>query len=115
MAETNQQQAAAQKAADDLRKNQEAARKEAAAGVDARLKVKDQQVKASQERHDNMQPTPTQRENDLARVGALDLNEEKDDDGSEWETDHTRRVAAEKLDNPYVDPAVAAETTKSKK
>lgn len=95
-----QQQAVAVKSAEDLRKAQEAAVRSGAAGVDARLKARDEQVRANEERSSYHQPTPTQRENDLARVGALNIDE-KEDDGSEWQDEHDVRVATEKLSNPY--------------
>lgn len=71
-------------------------------GVDQRLSAKDQSVKEYYERQENLQPTPTQRENDLARVGALDIDD-KEDDGSEWEDEAHQRVMTAKLpgNNPY--------------
>jgi hypothetical protein len=47
-------------------------------------------------------PTPTQEENDLATVGALDIDK-KEDDGSEWEADSVRRVMEGNIpgNNPY--------------
>jgi hypothetical protein len=102
-----QQQAVSAKAAEDLRKTMDAAKEKAANDVDARLAAKEKSVKEYYERMENVQPTPTQRENDLAKVGALDIDE-KEDDGSEWEDEHIRRVTLEKLDNPYA-PTVAAD------
>lgn len=98
---TQSQQAVTNKAAEDLRKNMADAKEVAAKGVDDRLAARDKSVKDYYERMDNVQPTPTQRENDLAKVGAHDLDV-KEDDGSEWQDDHDRRVALEKIDNPYV-------------
>jgi hypothetical protein len=46
-------------------------------------------------------PTPTQAENDLAKVGALNIDE-KEDDGSEWESDAQARVMEQRVNNPYV-------------
>jgi len=98
----NQQAAAAAKSAEEQRKANEEAKKIAVEGVDARLKVKDDQVQAKAEREANLQPTPTQRENDLARVGALDIDD-KEDDGSEADAENVNRVLAAKLPgaNPY--------------
>lgn len=100
MVTDNQQASVSAKAAEDLRKAQESAKEVAAKGVDARLAARDKSVAEYYERMENLQPTPTQRENDLAKVGAHDLDE-KEDDGSEWQDDHERRVAIEKIDNPY--------------
>lgn len=94
------QQAVSAKAAEDLQKTQEAAKTAQAKGVDDRLAARDKSVAEYYERMENLQPTPTQRENDLAKVGAHDLDD-KEDDGSEWQDDHMRRVAIEKIDNPY--------------
>jgi hypothetical protein len=54
----------------------------------AMAKVVDENARAAAERAQNqesrqmgVQPTPTQRENDLAKVGALDIDD-KEDDGS---------------------------------
>src|SRR4051812_45029878 len=71
----------------------------AAAGVEHREKVKNEQVAEFYERQANLRPTPSQLENDLARVGAPP--DALEDDGSEWEADAQRRVMEGKLDNPY--------------
>ena len=68
----------------------------AASAVAAREKVKEQQNAEYYEREAAMKPTPTQSENDLAKVGALDIDS-KEDDGSEWDEDQQRRVAEGKL------------------
>lgn len=116
MADTTLQhnQAAAERAAADLRARQEEARKLATKGVDERLKAKAKQVQEVHERQDSSQPTPTQRENDLARVGALDIDA-KEDDGSEWETDSVRRQLESKIpgNNPYETRDLSAESTAS--
>jgi hypothetical protein len=110
-----QQSSVAAKASAELQKTMEENKNVAAAGVDARLAARDKSVKEYYERMENLQPTPTQRENDLAKVGAHDLDVEKEDDGSEWEDEHVRRVALEKLDNPYgVAPSVSAEARSRK-
>lgn len=101
------QQAAIAKSAEEQRKVQATAKETAAAGVDARLEAKAKQVAENQERHDNLQPTPTQRECDLARVGALDLDN-KEDDGSEWQSEHDARVHTEKMNNPYAEATATA-------
>src|SRR4051812_1829628 len=72
----------------------------AAAGVEHREKVKNEQVAEFYERQANLRPTPSQAENDLARVGALDLDE-KEHDGSEDDFEGQRRVMEGKLNNPY--------------
>jgi len=74
----------------------------AAAGVAHRESVRQAQVDEFYDRQANLQPTPTQAENDLARVGALDIDE-KEDDGSEWQDEGTNRVLTSKLpgNNPY--------------
>lgn len=103
MAETNilaQQQHALAKSAEETRKKIETAKEVAAKAVDARAKVMQKQNDAFYEMQANMQPTPTQRENDLAKVGALDIDD-KEDDGSEWDDEGQARVAHERLNNPY--------------
>jgi hypothetical protein len=73
----------------------------AAAAVQAREEVKNQQVAEFYEREASLQPTPTQAENDLARVGALD-HDAKEDDGSEWEADaQARLMQANLAGGPY--------------
>jgi hypothetical protein len=73
----------------------------AAAAVQAREEVKNRQVAEYYEREANLQPTPTQAENDLARVGALN-HDDKEDDGSEWEADAQARVMQANLSGgPY--------------
>jgi hypothetical protein len=73
----------------------------AAAAVQAREEVKNRQVAEFYEREANLQPTPTQAEIDLARVGALN-HDDKEDDGSEWEADAQARVMQANLaGGPY--------------
>ena len=76
--------------------------------VDARLAAKEKQNAEYYERKANEQPTPTQRENDLARMGALDIDN-KEDDGSEWQDELDRRVMLGNVDNPYVTREMASE------
>lgn len=102
MAETTfqSQQAALNKSAEDAAKVADKAKQAQEQGVDAREEVKNKQNAEYYERAAAAQPTPTQRENDLAKVGAQNLDE-KEDDGSEWEDEAQVRVATEKLNNPY--------------
>lgn len=81
----------------------------AKAAVDARTKAKDEQVAEYYEREANIKPTPTQAENDAAKVGALDVDE-KEDDGSEWDDEHQRRVMEGRLPggSPYDTRALEA-------
>lgn len=103
------QQEALAKASADAAKAANEAKKVAAKGVDERLAAKEKQVAEYYERHENLQPTPTQRENDLARVGALDIDD-KEDDGSEWEDEANVRVMTGRLpgNNPYETRDLAA-------
>jgi hypothetical protein len=79
------------------------------AAVDHRESVKQQQVDEFYAREAAAQPTPTQRENDLAKVGALDIDN-KEDDGSEWQSDFDQRVMTARLsaNNPYDTRAIEA-------
>ena len=79
------------------------------AAVDHRESVKQQQVDEFYAREASAQPTPTQRENDLAKVGALNIDE-KEDDGSEWQSDFDQRVMTARLsaNNPYDTRAIEA-------
>src|SRR5215207_1188682 len=74
-------------------------------GVEHRRRVQQEQVADFYARMEGLQPTPTQEENDRAKVGALSLEEldNKEDDGSEWQDEGTRRVLEAKLpgNNPY--------------
>lgn len=73
-----------------------------AAEVAARNAAKEQSVADYYARSEAARPTPSQAENDLAKVGALDVDS-KEDDGSEWEADVQRRVMEGHLDGgPYV-------------
>lgn len=80
-------------------------------GVDEREKAKQDSVDEYYAREAEAQPTPTQKENDLAKVG-VDVAK-KEDDGSEKEVDAQRRVMEAKLDNPYatrvVEPAKSSD------
>ena len=73
----------------------------AAAGVDARLAVKDEQVAARAEAEASYTPTPTQRENDLLKTGGMHIDD-KERDGSGPDSLAAQQVAVEKLDNPYI-------------
>lgn len=53
----------------------------------------EQRTAEQYERHEASQPTPTQEENDLARLGALD-HDEKEPDGSEPEEVAVQRMMA---------------------
>ena len=95
-----QQQAAMAKQNEELAKQAERAKTAAEKAVDARAAAMEKQNAAYYERANNAQPTPTQRENDLAKVGALDIDD-KEDDGSEWDDEARHRIATENLNNPY--------------
>ena len=77
----------------------------ALAAVEHRNRVKDEQVADYYARLDGLQPTPTQAENDRAKVGhqTVDDLDDKEDDGSEWQDEGTTRVLTAKLpgNNPY--------------
>jgi len=77
-APTAEQLKAQQEAA---RASREAAQKTATEGVDHRAAVTQKRTADYYEKSAASKPTPTQRENDLARVGALDIDS-KEDDGS---------------------------------
>jgi hypothetical protein len=74
-----------------------------AQGVDERMAERDRSVAEFYEREAGVKPTPTQRENDLAKVGALDIDD-KEPDGSESDEEHQHRVMQGRLpgNNPYV-------------
>lgn len=82
--------------------------------VEARAAAKEEQVADYYARQEGLQPTPTQAENDRAKVGAMTLDEldNKEDDGSEWEEDGVRRVMEARLpgNNPYDTRAIDAGT-----
>lgn len=71
--------------------------------VEARAAAQEKQATEYYERMVDCQPTPTQRENDLFRMGIHEAAEDKEDDGSEYQDDHTRRILEAKLPgmNPY--------------
>jgi len=77
----------------------------AAEGVEQRRRAQQEQVADFYARQDGLQPTPTQDENDRAKVGAMSLDDldNKEDDGSEWQDEGTTRVMTARLpgNNPY--------------
>ena len=75
--------------------------KEAAKGVKARSEVKDKQVKEYYERDAKNVPTPTQAENDLAKVGVHVEHEQAK--GTETDEEYQRRAMEGRLpgSNPY--------------
>src|SRR5215207_492852 len=79
----------------------------AAAGVAEREAAKQASVDEYYEREANSQPTPTQEENDLAKVGALDIDQ-KEHDGSESEEEALRRTMESRLpgSQPYANRAM---------
>src|SRR5215207_2574279 len=81
----------------------------AAAGVAEREAAKQSSVDEYYEREANSQPTPTQEENDLAKVGALGLDD-KEPDGSEPEEVAQRRAMESRLpgSQPYANRALGA-------
>lgn len=89
----------AERTAEAARANREAQER----GVDERLAARDRGVAEFYEREAGVKPTPTQRENDLAKVGALNIDE-KEPDGSESDEEHQARVMQGRLPggNPYV-------------
>ncbi|HMF86497.1 MAG TPA: hypothetical protein VK575_00350 [Gemmatimonadaceae bacterium] len=109
--QASQQQAALNEANEKAAERAKQAKATAEKAVDARAEVMAKQNAAYYEQEAAAQPTPTQRENDLAKVGALNIDE-KEDDGSEWDDEHQRRVATERLNNPY-DVATAEATAGS--
>src|SRR5215211_3038560 len=70
---------------------------------EARRKAKEDSVADFYARQENLQPKPTQEENDLAKLGQLANDDEKEDDGSEWQEDADARVMTARLPsgNPY--------------
>ena len=86
-ADTPEQREARERQARENEKREDERRKVAEKGVDDRLAVKDRQVNEQTERQLKGKPTPTQRENDLAKVGALNIDE-KEDDGSGPDDEH---------------------------
>lgn len=70
----------AAKQAEDRRKSREASKKVAEETLSDQEKERTANNAAAMERMDGSQPTPTQRENDLARLGHPVM--EKEDDGS---------------------------------
>lgn len=112
--EQQKQQEQLKQAAESRRKADEEAKNVAAADVDARLSAKDQQVQENEAREAASRPTPTQRENDLARVGALDLDN-KEDDGSEPEVEVQKRAMESRsgINNPYTTREMKSPDAKS--
>jgi hypothetical protein len=74
----------------------EEAKAAATKGVDERLSQRDQAVREAEERAAKVKPTPTQRENDLAKVGALD-HDAKEPDGSDPDEVAQRRAMEGRL------------------
>jgi hypothetical protein len=72
---------AAVSADDALRSRQEEARQAAARKIDQESKARHEANVEADQRRSQSKPTPTQRENDLAKLGALD-HDSKEDDGS---------------------------------
>jgi hypothetical protein len=99
--------------AERLQKAQEEAREQAEKDVDSRLEAKNKTVEDQAARHENVQPTPTQRENDLARVGVP--TDEKEHDGSESDAEMQRRVMESRLPggSPYADRSMQADLKSS--
>lgn len=87
------------------------ARKEqndAVAAVDERAKaLRDAQAEA-QRVQDESVPTPTQRENDLAKVGALNIDEKEDDKSGPDPVD-ARRASSADAAAPYKNRAAKSE------
>lgn len=100
----------------EQQKEAAAAREEAKAkaveGVDARLKEAEERALAQAERQEKSKPTPTQRETDLAKVGALDIDS-KEPSGAETEEEAAERRYKESV--PVVHNAPAAQTRTPKK
>lgn len=82
MADENRDSKDAAKAADDATKN---ARKSRDEQLKAERKAADEATKEAQERVSKMRPTPTQEENDRAKLGIQSVDEldDKEPDGSE--------------------------------
>jgi hypothetical protein len=82
----------------------------AAQGVADRRKTMEKQNAEYYERQEAMRPTPTQEENDLAKVGALDIDS-KEPDGSEPEEEAVRRTMSARLpgNNPYQNRAMSGD------
>jgi len=93
---------AEREARENLARAAEERRAEAERGVDERLAARDESVREFYDNADKSTPTPTQRENDLAKVGALDIDA-KEDDGSGPEIEYQRRVMQGRLPgaSPY--------------
>jgi hypothetical protein len=80
-----------------------------AAEVEAREAAKNKSVAEYYEREAAARPTPTQAENDLAKVGALG-DTPLEDDGSEWEADaQARLMQADLAGGPYATRALDAD------
>lgn len=68
--------------------------------VDDRRSQTERDNEAAMARMDNARPTPTQEENDLAKIGALDLTAEKEDHGGEDEGEAVRRQMLARAGSP---------------
>ena len=71
--------------------------------VRARMAARDKSVEDFYAQQEGLRPTPTQEENDLAKVGAMTPDDPKEDDGSDWEIDHQRKIMEARVpgNNPY--------------
>ena len=98
-----QDREAAREQAERMAESERERREVQARGVDERLAERDRSVAEFYEREAGVRPTPTQRECDLAKVGALDIDD-KEPDGSESDEEHQHRVMTGRLPggNPYV-------------
>lgn len=74
-------QAVANQAAEDARKRLEDHKNASVQRLDEEDKARAEAVAETERRQNASKPTPTQRENDLAKLGALDIDS-KEDDGS---------------------------------
>lgn len=67
-------------------------------GVEQRREQTERDNEEANKRMHESRPTPTQAENDLAKVGALDLTAPKEDHGAEDETEALRKQQQRKLE-----------------
>lgn len=93
---TDQDRQASREQAERAAKAEKERREAQTKGVDERLAERDRSVAEFYEREAGVKPTPTQRENDLAKVGALDIDA-KEPDGSESDEEHQHRVMQGRL------------------
>ena len=99
----------------EQKKRADEAREAAERGVDERAEAMNKQNEEKAEREAKVKPTPTQRENDLAKVGALDIDS-KEDDGSGPDYEHQKRVMEGRLPggSPYETRNAAADKQRKK-